>query len=231
MCYTGVIINPLKRDIHEPVVKKMMEEMRANSDGFYLFSMDPDVFVRTVEYDEFVRVLENVIRGRPKFVHFHFRLASSGSVSEENVHGWSLGKYYVTHNGYVGEYATDPYYCDTYILVNEDQAFRNLVVFNDWSGLYDYLLAKNFYGVMFVVSRNADEVYGVTVLQQLKFYHVNDITYAASSDVMERLDRIIYAGKGMIYKKYVNGIYSIRHGQITELHKGKPPILSKLFKD
>jgi hypothetical protein len=51
--------------------------------------------VRTLDIDEFKSLFSRVLNQRPLAVHFHFRYASVGVISVENVYGWRIGDYHL----------------------------------------------------------------------------------------------------------------------------------------
>jgi len=67
--------------------------------------------VRTLDIDEFKLLFNRVLSQRPLAVHF--RYASVGVISVENVHGWRIGDYYITHNGSVWAYINEKVFCDS----------------------------------------------------------------------------------------------------------------------
>jgi len=115
MCFNMVAVNPRHAKI---IFDSLLDSMRViNDDGFSMWSYDPIVYIRTLDYEEFKQELTKVRRAR--LMHVHFRAASSGTVDIKNVHMWRIemvdGKYYyVSHNGYVSKYASYSYFSNSY---------------------------------------------------------------------------------------------------------------------
>jgi len=192
----------------------LLNGMKANPHGFYLFSVSPDAYIRTVDYFEYLSVFNKVIPSA-RFVHFHFRYATSGLVSRENVHGWLVDKYYITHYGSVSAYANDPVYCDTRILVMKDQVFRDLLGAGDFKALYNYLLEKGFYGTMFAVSTNADKVYAISASATVYYANIDGVMYAISGTMLW-WDRLKIWRK---MKKVSNGVFAVKKDGVVEILK------------
>jgi len=73
MCFTGVIFNPYRKQIPELVVKRLHREITENPHGFYVCAANPEVYVRTLDIDEFRALFSKLLSQRPLAVHFHFR--------------------------------------------------------------------------------------------------------------------------------------------------------------
>jgi hypothetical protein len=211
LCFTGVILNPFRKPIPNVVVRGLYGEMVLNPDGFYVYSTDPEVYLRTLNAIEFRDMFDRIIAQKPFAIHFHFRLASSGAIDVGNVHGWKLGDYLITHNGVVRSYAGRRDLCDTLILVNQRE-FQELLADKRWSELYDYIAGKGFYGVMFIVNKDFSEIYAISTMKNIEYSQANEITYATSGDFLK--------GKGLRRIKlenYVNGIFQITHEKVRTL--------------
>jgi len=185
LCFTGVILNPYRRPIHDGVVGRLLEEMEWNPEGFYVYSLDPRVYIRTLDYERFRPTLSQVLGSNPPAVHFHFRLATVGKVAVYNVHGWDVGGHLVTHSGIVGAYSYEDEsgYSDTLRLVAQKR-FREFLLGKRWKNLYEYLSNKDFKGVMFIVSRDFNEVYAISHGRSIRYCRLNYVTYATSKELL-----------------------------------------------
>lgn len=213
MCFTGVILNPFKKEISRIIVSRLHEEMFENPHGFYVYAVNPEVYVRTLDIDEFRVLFNRVISQRPLAVHFHFRFASVGVISVENIHGWRINDYYVTHNGSVWAYINEKVVCDTLKLIIQRE-FQEYLLSKQWRELYNYIIEKGFYGVMFIVNKDFSEVYSISAGKSIKYYRVEDITYATSGELL--LSRVL---KKVKQENYVNGIFQIIHSEVKVLFR------------
>ena len=210
MCFTGVILNPYRRPIHDEVVGRLLEEMERNPEGFYVYSLDPRVYIRTLDYERFRPTLSQVLGSNPPAVHFHFRLATVGKVAVYNVHGWDIGGHLVTHNGIVGAYSYEDEsgYSDTLRLVAQKR-FREFLLGKRWKNLYEYLSEKDFEGVMFIVSRDFNEVYAISRERSIRYYRLNNVTYATSKELLTgstlRKARV---------EAYANGVFQVTYDRV-----------------
>jgi hypothetical protein len=202
MCFTGVILNPHRA----PIVlwERLAKRIDSNPDGFYLRT--PHAHVRTLDPLAFNLIFLDVLSGRPPYVHFHMRRASSGLKVIENVHGWRVGKYYITHNGIVSAYTSQRYFSDTFSLVSERE-FQALLSDKDWKGLYEFVRSRGFWGVMFIVSHDFKEIYAISVDKPLRITRVKGVLYATSEKITRRADL------------YLNGVFKITYNRVEALHK------------
>jgi hypothetical protein len=83
---------------------RIIDDMKWNRDGFSLLLTDQfgDVVtsLRTMDGDAIVGMLSSVRFAR---AFLHCRMATQGSTSLDNVHGWSLNGVYVQHNGILSD--------------------------------------------------------------------------------------------------------------------------------
>ncbi len=100
MCYNLIVINTDKKEKKRvgELLSYIFESFRYNHDGAFLFNSTNNQYVRTLDYEEFKRVLSNQVLGNG-YIHMHLRLASHGSVNVDNIHGWQFDNYYCSHNG------------------------------------------------------------------------------------------------------------------------------------
>ena len=217
MCFTGVILNPYRRPIHDEVVGRLLEEMEWNPEGFYVYSLDPRVYIRTLDYERFRPTLSQVLGSNPPAVHFHFRLATVGKVAVYNVHGWDIGGHLVTHNGIVEAYSYEDEsgYSDTLRLVAQKR-FREFLLGKRWENLYEYLSKKDFEGVMFIVSRDFNEVYAISRGRSIRYYRLNNVTYVTSRELLA----------GSMLRKarveaYANGVFQVTYDRVLVVYTGE----------
>jgi len=205
MCYTGVILNPNCKCIDYMVVWKLLYRMRYNPHGFYLYSTQPYTYLRTTSIEVAREALENLMRHVPRNLHFHFRLASSGLVDDNNVHGWKTVDYYVTHNGFVAQYAMSELLSDTHLLVI-DSEFNEYLRQADWEKLYDYLLDVGFYGIMFLVKGKFEDIIAISVSKYMHYYDIDGVVYATSGPLVK-----------MKHKKYRDGVFRITYDGVETI--------------
>jgi len=208
MCFTGVIFNPYRKQIPELVVKRLHRELIENPHGFYVCAVNPEVYVRTLDIDEFRALFSKLLSQRPLAVHFHFRYASVGVISVENVHGWRIGDYHVTHNGSVWAYINERVFCESLKLIMQKE-FQEYLLNKRWEELFEYVKDKGFYGVMFIASRDFSEVYVVTNGKSVKYYQAKGITYATSGELLVGREL-----KSIRRENYINGVFQITHSEV-----------------
>lgn len=103
MCYIMITkqIGDGNKGIENQIRSILKEKMERNSDGFY-FQNGSDV-LRTLDKTEAKKTTEISIINN---LFAHFRLASVGEVSLNNVHGWKIGDWVFFHNGGISTYNT-----------------------------------------------------------------------------------------------------------------------------
>jgi hypothetical protein len=213
MCFNVVVVNPRSRDLS--FLREVLNaEARTNNDGFSLYALDPDVYVRTLDKEEFDEAFERAKNA--KLLHIHFRLGTTGSEILENVHMWDVSGYKVSHNGtvsdygYLGRYYYYPYgeYSTTGITVNkngkennvktlysdtrqliEENEFQENVKERRWGKLASFIVSKGFYGVMFLTSK--DEVIGISKDKSIHVYLLmRDVLVFCNTDIARGLSEV-----------------------------------------
>jgi mRNA-degrading endonuclease RelE of RelBE toxin-antitoxin system len=214
MCFNVVVVNPRSRDLS--FLKEVLNaEARTNNDGFSLYALDPDVYVRTLKKEEFDEAFERAKNA--KLLHIHFRLGTTGSEILENVHMWDVHGYKISHNGTVGSYSNYlgryyyPYgeystgilvnrnnkekednvksmYSDTRQLIEENE-FKENVKERRWGKLASFIVSKGFYGVMFLTSK--DEVIGISKDKSIHVYLLmRDVLVFCNTDIARGLSEV-----------------------------------------
>jgi hypothetical protein len=103
----------------DAIMNIVSAESKFNDDGFSFYAVvdNEEVVVRTLDENRFVSELRGVLDEDPFLLHLHLRAASSGAISEENVHMWRIADnanyYYVSHNGFVGRFSSVYRYSST----------------------------------------------------------------------------------------------------------------------
>lgn len=106
MCH-NVILYSYNGRVPEALFEDLVWSAQANGDGFaifYLPTKGEGTLVRTLSLRRYLKHLLDASEVSLRTLHVHLRLASSGEVSEENVHLWAYEDMIVSHNGYVGKY-------------------------------------------------------------------------------------------------------------------------------
>jgi len=207
MCYTGVMLNPQGRRMPKSVYRKLINEMKANPHGFYLYSTKPPTRVRTIIYGEAVSTLKALRTAEN--LHFHFRLATSGLIDDVNVHGWKVGDYYITHNGIVLCYMSSVELSDTLKMI-KDEVFTENLVKEEWVGLYNHIVRCGFTGTLFIVKHDFSNIVAInTGTYGVYYYNINGIVFATSRPL----------GRKFHGKLYRNGVFKISYDGVTTLHK------------
>ena len=217
MCFNIVIFNPKQRNL-ERIFQVINRNSIINNDGFSIWSNS--VYLRTLNFNDFRMAEEKAIRS--KIVHIHFRKASSGSINNNNIHMWKISDYYISHNGFVGRFmeshllrwfsyeSFEPYEnvfytateSDTYQLVHQAE-FEEYLNERNWKGLYKYLKACQFYGVLFLT--NEDEMIGISIEKPIH------ITYYQRDNIL------MFSNQSLNFKSFTK--YNIRF-KISSKHEG-----------
>ncbi len=103
MCYNLILktMNVSKKQKKEikNLLKEIFDEFKVNDDGAFLYNSLTSEIIKTLDYDEFKKKLNNLKIDDNTLLHMHLRKATSGSVSEQNIHGWRFENYICSHNG------------------------------------------------------------------------------------------------------------------------------------
>ena len=170
MCFNVVVINKRRRNIRTQVLN-LLTYAQFNPHGFSIYTVrdGEEMVLRTLSFKELHSFVKESVSDN-ELVHMHFRFATSGSVSVENVHMWRVehpsGYYYASHNGVVHKYTTIDYgwwlgkrraprarevrESDSYMLVSSEE-FRR-AIFEDCGALPSVLAESGFYGVMLLTN-------------------------------------------------------------------------------
>ena len=89
----------LEEKIQDIAIDKMIE----NPDGFFLQDIGESIkSARTLKQKSAKRILR---RSPLKNTFMHFRIATAGKVTRENVQGWAIGEWQFFHNGAISDYS------------------------------------------------------------------------------------------------------------------------------
>jgi hypothetical protein len=213
VCFTGVVLN-LKR---EPLqVDEIVKEAYVNPHGFFLYSRDPPTIMRTIDLHAYLFTFTKVAMERPRYLHFHMRLASTGALTLDNVHGWKVCGFYITHNGIVSAFSDltgQQYYSDTYTLITQP-AFQEHLRKRDWPSLYRFMAEKGFWGVMFLVSEDFKEVYAISRRKAVYFKKLHGVVYVTSKRVFKKS------------KRASDGVFKVTYESLKPLYTETPMSMS-----
>lgn len=92
--------------IEHKLKKIAIEKMESNGDGFYLesFGGKKQNKLRTLDKNEMAKMVKRI--GFENII-LHWRLATTGKKTKDNVQGWKVGDWQFVHNGIVDGYITD----------------------------------------------------------------------------------------------------------------------------
>lgn len=101
MCYIMIAkrIGEASKTIESQIRTVLKQKALSNNDGFF-FQNGKDS-IRTLEDNKAKKAIEESVIDN---LMVHFRMASVGVVSQENVHGWKLGEWTFFHNGGISTY-------------------------------------------------------------------------------------------------------------------------------
>lgn len=209
MCFNIVIINPNADPLAFNILfSSFLEKKRMNDDGYSIWTSN-GVYLRTLKEEEFKEFLMEK-RGEiksAKVIHMHLRAASAGSVSQENIHMWKVGNYYVSHNGhFFGSYRVYSYYrynrheegwyhyfgynrvrvrveegkSDTLKFL-EKKEVKKAIEKENWKELLKLIKKENGWGVFFLTSEN--KVIAIPEGKDIKVLKVNDLVVLSNDAV------------------------------------------------
>jgi hypothetical protein len=107
----------------------------------------------------------------------------------------------------VWAYINERILCDSLKLIMQVE-FQEYLFNKQWSELYKYIVEKGFYGVMFIVNRDFSEVYAVSMGKSVKYYQIEEVTYATSGELLVGREL-----KSVRRENYINGVFQITHNK------------------
>jgi RNA binding exosome subunit len=191
MCYNLVIktfeVNKKQKKEIRNLLKQIFEEFKYNDDGAFLYNSLQNQIIRTLNYDEFQKKLENLKIDNNTLLHMHLRKATSGSVSENNIHGWQIGQYLCSHNGY---YGYSYYYTISKKELNDNSDSyeffsKNAEAIN--SEDVEAIDVNNFYGVAYCNSLDSKKLLIISKHKTVKLYYLKSLILISN----ESLDSIL----------------------------------------
>ncbi|MEM1673123.1 MAG: hypothetical protein QXT86_13820 [Archaeoglobaceae archaeon] len=159
------------------VLEDILKSAIYNNDGFgiYVKFMKREFLVRTLSLFEYTRALVRLENENIILLHTHLRAATSGLISIENVHLWSLNGIMFSHNGYVSKYTANA--CSTVKIrlfrkkiiekknenkeINKDSDSKQFF-FNNSDKIAQYLLESNIKGLKEICKNEG--LYGVVMI-------------------------------------------------------------------
>ena len=207
MCWTGIILNPYKNLFLNSIIDGIYKQMIDNPHGFFLYTIFPQVYIRTTDITVFKKLFDEIVDLTPICMYLHFRYASAGLISLDNVHGWQIGDYYIAHNGIVTEYCIElqQQKSDTLYLI-EQKEFQELLLTQQWDKLFEFCDTKGFYGVMFIVKHDFSEIYGISIGKPIKYHKFNNMAFITSGKFITNK-----------CKHYIDGIFKINFKDVEKL--------------
>jgi len=167
MCFNMVIYCKSLCELTDGAIEIVVRKLVYNNDGFLVYATRGK---RVIKYERTLSIKQVLatLTTLPPFtlLHVHFRMASSGTISHENVHGWKVGGLVVSHNGSVLEYVSVGGKSDTRMLV-EDVEFRKAVESRKWDKVAEVIENRRFWGIMFLTAPK--EVYVVARCKSFYF--------------------------------------------------------------
>jgi len=221
MCFNIVIINVYKKTPKDNVIDKILSvidyEAQLNHHGYsiHYVSYDREYVLRTLDYKKFREELEKLLNTPFRLIHIHLRLASAGSIDEQNVHMWKVGDYRVSHNGHVSSYGYRYHYrigesiqlislagdSDTKKLV-DDPEFQKHLIEHNLEKLGVLLMNKGFWGVMFASS--PDNLIMISKEKSIKVYYYKGLLMFVNDDVRRFLEEVKEIGATIVSRIWHN---------------------------
>jgi len=221
MCFNIVLINVYKKTPKDNVIDKILSvidyEAQLNHHGYsiHYVSYDREYVLRTLDYKKFRDELEKLLNTPFRLIHIHLRLASAGSIDEQNVHMWKIGSYRVSHNGHVTAYGYRYHYrmgesiqfisltgdSDTKKLV-DDPEFQKHLIEHNLEKLGTLLVNKGFWGVMFASSPN--NLIMISKDKSIKVYYYKGLLMFVNDDISRFLEDVKEIGATIVTRIWHN---------------------------
>ena len=100
MCYIALVKNIPSKQAGQQILNKIAGKLEYNNDGAFVGSLTVAESLRTLNN----KLAEKTVKNMPlDNLLVHFRQATTGEVSVDNVQGWNLGGWVCVHNGTVGK--------------------------------------------------------------------------------------------------------------------------------
>jgi len=172
MCFNMILYCPFPCRIEDGAIEIAVKKLAYNDDGFLVYATRGRKVIRYVRTLSIRQALATLVTLPPfTLLHIHFRAATSGRIDVDNVHGWKIGEFVVSHNGSVIEYLHSGVKSDSRMLVEDDVEFRKAVLGRKWEDVAKIVEDRRFYGVMFLTSPT--EVYVIARCKSF-YYELDD---------------------------------------------------------
>jgi len=100
MCYIALVKNNPNPLAGQAILEKIADKIEANDDGAFVGSLGVAENLRTLDNK---RATQAVKRAGLDNLLVHFRMATTGAITENNVQGWEINGWVCVHNGTVGK--------------------------------------------------------------------------------------------------------------------------------
>ncbi len=100
MCYIALVKNNPSQLAGRAILDKIADKIEMNDDGAFIGSLGVAESLRTLDNK---RAVQAVKRAGLDNLLVHFRMATTGAVTVDNVQGWELNGWTCVHNGTVGK--------------------------------------------------------------------------------------------------------------------------------
>jgi len=232
MCFNMVIVNYSSKEIPSRIIDIVKNKMRLNPHGFSFHAVinnDNDIVIRTLDGKKYISELKNVTKMPLLLLHVHLRLASAGSISEQNIHMWKVNDYHISHNGSVSQFAGRYYLSlsygyshslynnklyiseptseksDTLQLIETSEFANAMNNINKPSTLWDVLTKYGFYGVMFMTSK--DKVIAVSKSKSIHIYAIDNLLVFVNENIFEKVKNVKRFGFKFSYNMTLHTSY------------------------
>jgi len=191
MCYNLIVkifdVNKKQKKEVKNLLKEIFNEFKYNDDGAFLYNSLSSQIIRTLNYNEFEKKLENLKISNNTLIHMHLRKATSGSVTEQNIHGWQIGNYICSHNGY---YGYSYYYSMSKSKLDDNSDSyeffsKNAEAINNED--IDKIDTDGFYGVAYCNSLDSKKLLIISKHKTAKLYYLRSLILISN----ESLDNIL----------------------------------------
>ena len=183
MCYNLVLktfeVNKKQKKEVKNLLKEIFREFSYNDDGAFLYNSLTSQIIRTLDYNEFEKKLENLKINNNTLLHMHLRKATSGSISEQNIHGWRFDNYICSHNGYYGMSFSKKELndnSDSYEFFN-----KNKDAINEED--IDNIDVDNFFGVAYCNSLDSSKLLIISKHKTAKLYYLKSLVIISNESL------------------------------------------------
>lgn len=180
-------LNNPDKSIGNEIREKLLEKAKDNDDGFYFRNAGGEL--KTLDLKN---ARNQITKVELNNLMTHFRWATTGKVSKDNVHGWTIGDWLFMHNGTVSNYAEDyttkykQEHTDSYLFFKDLSLFLSMVNPKKDEQVAEAIQSSlddsDFYGRAVLYNKTTDKMY---LFGDFHIYTLADSYLVISSQILD----------------------------------------------